>query len=118
MNNALRLTEIYEATVSNEVYVASVADENYEASIDSSFNESYNATAIIDVQSAEQASDIYIATIKGEGEKYMGRYRVTPTRYEQVLNTSGYNMVDDVIIEAIPKNYGLVERVGMSLRVS
>lgn len=36
---------------------------------------------------------------------YEGPYEVTPTRQEQVLQTDGYKMTDDVTVHAIPPEY-------------
>ena len=41
-------------------------------------------------------------------EPYMGNYTVTPTEETQVLPTSTKQMVEDLIIEPIPLNYGRI----------
>ena len=43
-----------------------------------------------------------------DSERYAGAYEVTPARYEQKLNTADKLMQHDVVIHAIPKEYGLV----------
>lgn len=39
---------------------------------------------------------------------YEGEYEVTPKQVEQSLHTSGKMLTADVIVKAIPKEYGLV----------
>lgn len=41
-------------------------------------------------------------------EGYQGPYEVTPTREAQTLVTAGRRMASDVVVNPIPKNYGLV----------
>lgn len=54
----------------------------------------------------------------GGGEKYKGQTVVTPSREEQVLETKGFLLGDNIIVEPIPKNYGLVTWNGVTLTVS
>lgn len=49
---------------------------------------------------------------------YKGEYIITPTTYEQILNTAGKIMAKDVIVERIPANYGLITWNGSFLKVS
>ena len=49
---------------------------------------------------------------------YQGPYTVTPTQSAQVLPTEGTRMAHDVVVEAIPSNYGLITWNGSVLRVS
>lgn len=51
---------------------------------------------------------IQTATAKADAEYYEGEYEVTPKTTEQSLHTSGKLLSADVIIKAIPKEYGLV----------
>lgn len=83
-----------------------------------SVREVYEATIANDRYTATLESGEYNSSIYGEGDTYGGRYRVTPSQQVQVLLTNGLMMVDNVTINAIPNNYGLVERVGMSLHIS
>lgn len=53
-----------------------------------------------------------------EPEAYGGTYEVTPTNSVQVLNTNGYVMRNDVAINPIPSNYGLITWDGAILTVS
>ena len=56
--------------------------------------------------------------IRGEGRPYEGAYEVTPTQYAQILPTSGTELSQDVIVNPIPSNYGLITWNGSVLRVS
>ena len=49
---------------------------------------------------------------------YEGSYVVTPGDQSQILNTSELYMTDNVTIEAIPNNYGLITYDGTALRIS
>lgn len=49
---------------------------------------------------------------------YRGAYSVTPTQAAQVLATAGTALTQDVTVEAIPSNYGLVSWDGSVLTVS
>lgn len=49
---------------------------------------------------------------------YTGSYVVTPTQATQVLATNGKRMTDNVTINPIPSNYGLITWDGSTLTVS
>lgn len=49
---------------------------------------------------------------------YDGPYIITPNRNTQVLNTMGYTMTADVVVNPIPSNYGLVTWNGSVLTIS
>ena len=49
---------------------------------------------------------------------YEGPYEVTPTQQTQVLSTLNQRMTQDVIINPIPSNYGLISWNGAVLTVS
>lgn len=51
-------------------------------------------------------------------ETYTGDYTVTPSKEEQVLETKSKLMRENVIIEPIPSNYGLITWNGSVLTVS
>ena len=51
-------------------------------------------------------------------EEYDGQYEVTPTLETQTLNTEGLKMTDNVIINPIPSNYGLITWNGSVITVS
>ena len=49
---------------------------------------------------------------------YTGSYTVIPTSGEQILQTQGMSMTDNIVIEPIPSNYGLITWNGSFLTVS
>ncbi len=51
-------------------------------------------------------------------DNYDGPYEVTPTQYEQVLNTRNLRATQNVTINPIPNNYGLITWNGSTLTVS
>ena len=52
------------------------------------------------------------------GEPYEGVYLVTPSPAAQTLPTSGRRLDADIVVEAIPNNYGLVTWNGAYLMIS
>lgn len=67
-----------------------------------------------DVGMALSLGDVFV----NGGRSYEGPYEVTPSRHVQVLPTSGRKMDDDVTVNPIPQNYGLVTWDGAVLTVS
>lgn len=53
-----------------------------------------------------------------ERDPYTGAYTVTPSAEEQVLHTQYLRMTDDIVVAAIPQNYGLITWNGSFLTVS
>ena len=53
-----------------------------------------------------------------DADTYQGDYVVTPASEAIVLNTLGFTMADNVTLEAIPNNYGLITWNGSYLTVS
>lgn len=49
---------------------------------------------------------------------YTGTYEVTPTQERQVLPTAGKRLDNDIVVESIPENYGLITWNGSFIRVS
>lgn len=49
---------------------------------------------------------------------YTGETTVTPSSETQQLATAGLVIPTDIIIEPIPKNYGLISWSGLGIRVS
>ena len=49
------------------------------------------------------------------GSTYEGPYTVTPTEEQQILETAGKNMEQNVIVEEIPLKYAEVSAVGSTL---
>lgn len=53
-----------------------------------------------------------------ERDPYEGAYEVTPSSETQVLRTKHLRMTDDITINPIPSNYGLISWSGAGIRVS
>lgn len=51
-------------------------------------------------------------------DPYDGEYVITPGRTEQVLNIDGKRATADIIVQAIPSNYGLITWNGSTITVS
>lgn len=49
---------------------------------------------------------------------YRGAYEVTPNATQQILSTKYMRMEEDVVINPIPSNYGLITWNGSTLTVS
>lgn len=58
------------------------------------------------------------ATVYGGGMPYSGDYSVTPTEQEQTLPTAERQLNANIVIEPIPKNYGLITWNGSRIMVS
>lgn len=67
-----------------------------------------------DVGMGLSLSDVYI----NGGRPYQGEYEVTPSRQTQTLQTAGRVMSQDVVVNPIPSNYGLITWNGSALMVS
>lgn len=52
------------------------------------------------------------------GNRYEGDYEVTPSQTAQVLETAGLLMTDNVTVNPIPQNYGLITYDGYGITVS
>ena len=72
----------------------------------------------IEVSSSDFGIEVDTTPVIVDGIPYAGPYVVTPTRSQQVLPTSGYAMSDNVTVEPIPSNYGLITWNGAVLTVS
>ena len=53
-----------------------------------------------------------------DSDPYTGSYTVEPTTEEQILPTKNLRMTDDVVIGAIPSDYGKISWNGSALTVS
>ena len=53
-----------------------------------------------------------------ERDPYTGNYEVTPSSEEQILSTKNLRMTDDIVINPVPSNYGLVTWNGSVITVS
>ncbi len=57
-------------------------------------------------------------TVYIRGAPYEGTYTVTPTQETQTLLTANLRMLENVTINPIPSNYGLITWNGSTLTVS
>lgn len=53
-----------------------------------------------------------------ERDPYDGEYTITPTSETQILETKNFRMTDNIVVGAIPQNYGLITWNGSTLTVS
>lgn len=53
-----------------------------------------------------------------DGDVYSGSYVFTPSEEQQVLNTTNCVLLDNIVINAIPSNYGLITWNGNALTIS
>ena len=53
-----------------------------------------------------------------ERPAYGGPYTITPSKEEQTFSTKDLRMTDNIVIEPIPSNYGLITWNGTTLIVS
>ena len=72
----------------------------------------------VSVDEANIALEVDAAVQIIDGDHYTGEYTVTPTSYTQTLPTAGLVMEQDVTIDPIPSNYGLITWNGSFLTVS
>lgn len=61
---------------------------------------------------------IQFANIEYPAEVYDGETTVSPSQQRQTLNTRGKILLDDVTIEPVPENYGLITWNGSVITVS
>lgn len=59
-----------------------------------------------------------VGRISTDTVPYDGGYVVTPTRDTQVLHTASRRMSEDVVVNPIPSNYGLITWDGSVMTVS
>ena len=53
-----------------------------------------------------------------ERNPYTGEYSITPSAEVQTLETNGLRMTDNITIQPIPQNYGLITWNGSTITVS
>ena len=63
-------------------------------------------------------ADVYRATVVLGESTYDGAYSVTPGDTAQILATANKTLIQDVIIEPVPDNYGKIGWNGSVLTVS
>lgn len=71
----------------------------------------------VSVQGAAYEVDVASVVMPG-GIPYRGEYTIRPQPYEQVLQTEGKALSQNVVIEPIPSNWGLITWDGSKLKVS
>lgn len=69
-----------------------------------------------DIESVSLGLGVSVNTVAGE--HYDGETHFTPTREAQTVHTAGTIVDEDIIVEPIPQNYGLITWNGSSLTVS
>jgi len=77
----------------------------------------------IKIKMSEDAPRVINVKMKDYGRgayhpKYEGNYIFTPSRETQTVPTADKILEQDIVINPIPKNYGLITWNGSSLRVS
>lgn len=65
----------------------------------------------------EYTHDEYIKYLYSEFPTYDGPTEFTPSEDEQVIRTTDTNVRSDLVVHAIPSNYGRIEQRGSVLHV-
>ena len=58
------------------------------------------------------------AVVEWQGATYAGSYEVTPSLETQTLPTYGKLLTENVVVNPVPDNYGLITWDGSKLRIS
>lgn len=61
---------------------------------------------------------VVTAIREGAFPEYTGEYEITPGTQDQTLNTANTSVLADIVVKAIPNNYGLITWNGSTLTVS
>ena len=72
----------------------------------------------IDLQSVIEGEIEKVLYVDTQRQVYPGPYEATPTQQTQTLPTNGFMMEQDITINPIPNNYGLITWNGAVLTVS
>ncbi len=72
-------------------------------------NSFLNADLLAVVRAGTDSSDV---------PSYEGAYFFVPSDHQQVINTKGKLMGENVVIDKVPSNYGLIEYDGFQVRIS
>lgn len=88
-------------------------DRFYKLEIDTGEDLDINLESSPDIEFTEKENFQF-----GSGKKYKGETVITPTRETQVLETGGLYVPSNIIVNPIPKNYGLISWNGVTLTVS
>ena len=73
---------------------------------------------INDTEPVRFTSDQYIKIRAGDYDAYAGPYEVTPRLYRQELETAQKLATENITINPIPNNYGLITWDGTAITVS
>lgn len=85
--------------------------------LDVQISEQYDVT-VSGGETIGAATDSQIVINRIEAEEYAGPYEVTPSAAEQVLEIRNKKATQNIIINPIPSNYGLVTWDGAMLTIS
>ena len=77
-----------------------------------------DATASIVDMTVEAEAEVVTEVIGGDVPTYKGDYVITPTEEAQTLPTKARALMANIIVEAIPSNYGRISWDGRTLTVS
>lgn len=66
----------------------------------------------------DQDGDLGVSVGISGRPSYRGPTEVTPSAETQVLNTESRTVLDNIVINPIPSNYGLITWSGLGIRVS
>lgn len=61
---------------------------------------------------------ISVTAESGNFEPYSGQTTFTPTASQQTIHTAGHSLAQDIVINPIPNNYGLITYNGSVITVS
>lgn len=71
------------------------------------------------IRIASVESDVIrVAKVQGNAPAYADSYTVTPSAQAQTLQTANKLLTDNIVVEPIPRNYGLITWNGSYLTVS
>lgn len=77
-------------------------------------DESFTAT----FQSGQTFGTTFQTVVEVQGDVFTGSYEVTPSAETQILETAHLNMAENLVINPIPNNYGLIMWDGSTITVS
>lgn len=114
------LNEEFELTTepSEDFTIYAIEEENSDILLDLTDEEEYSLD-ILDIDILDFILESGSAIVNYvEGEIYDGEYHVTPSQALQTLLTANRVLLQNIIIDAIPSNYGLIEWDGSIMRIS
>lgn len=69
-------------------------------------------------ESSNDSFDIGFDAVIDRYQKYDGGYEFTPSQETQTIQTAGKVVLENIVINPIPSNYGLITWNGVKLTVS